>query len=222
MRDPHQHRSPGRVLAALIGALLLVIPASSPAAAASAPTYADPTDAVRAAAATADSYWKRSFRESDREYRSVDRVYGYVPGDGSACGDEPNVPGNARYCASENDIAYDRQWLGQAYQHIGDAFVYFVIGHEWAHAVQVQLGVEHRYSIQFELQADCLSGAYLAGEIDAGELRLEPGDVDELRAGLKVVGDPADVPWAAPGAHGSPEQREQAFAAGFDDGEDAC
>lgn len=208
-----------RLVGGVIGALFLV-PAG--AGGASAATEADAGNAVRAAAASADSYWRRSFREAGESYRPVGRVYGYVPGDGSRCGDEPNVPRNAGYCAVRNEIAYDRVWMGQEYRRIGDAFVYFVIGHEWAHAVQVQLRVAHKYSIQYELQADCLSGAYLAGEIEVGELQLETGDLDELRTGLREVGDPADVPWFAPDAHGTAEQRARAFAAGFDGGQEAC
>jgi predicted metalloprotease len=210
-----------RISGGVVGALLLSV-AGSGVGAASAATGADSTTAVHDAAATVNSYWKRSFREAGQDYQPVARVYGYDPGDGSRCDDQPNVPRNALYCVADNEIAYDRAWLGEEYQRIGDAFVYFLVGHEWAHAIQVQLGVVHRFTIQYELQADCLSGAYLAGEIEVGELKLDAGDLDELRAVLEEVGDPADVPWFTPGAHGTAPQREHAFAAGYDSGQDAC
>jgi predicted metalloprotease len=210
-----------RVSGGVIGALLLLF-AGSGVGTAGAVTGADPSTPVQDAAASVDSYWRRSFHEAGQSYRPVARVYGYEPDDGSRCDDRPNVPRNALYCVADNEIAYDRAWLDQEYQRIGDAFVYFVIGHEWAHAIQAQLGVMHRFTIQYELQADCLSGAYLAGEIEVGELQLDAGDLDELRSGLKEVGDPADVPWFTPGAHGTAAQREHAFTAGYDGGQDTC
>lgn len=178
----------------------------------------DLNDAVDAA----EQYWAATFAAEGATFRPVRRVYAYVPGDGTTCGGRPNAPRNASYCRVDDTIAFDVRWTARAFEALGDAFVYYLIAHEYAHAVQARLANRFEYTIQLELQADCYAGANLGDQIRAGALQIEEGDIDELRRGLRAVGDPEGTPWFDQRAHGTPEQRIEYFGRGFDDSLDAC
>jgi hypothetical protein len=51
---------------------------------------------------------------------------------------------------------------------------------------------------------------------------MDKGDTQELADGLAAVGDDPNQPWFAPGAHGSPAQRFQAFADGYERSLEPC
>ena len=87
-----------------------------------------------------------------------------------------------------------RQLRGTGLERIGDAFIYYLLGHEYGHGIQVRLGIQYQYTIEQELQADCFAGAYIGDMIRAGALKLEPGDLEEFRDGLLAVGDDPSVP----------------------------
>ena len=178
----------------------------------------DITGAVEAV----EHYWTAEFAAIGGSFRPVRRVYAYTPNDGTTCGGEPNVPRNAVYCRPSDEIALDIQWAARAYRALGDAFVYYLIGHEYAHAVQRRLGTSLDFTIEYELQADCYAGASIGDQVRAGVLQLEDGDIEELRTGLRAVADPEGTPWFDPRAHGTAEQRIRFFGVGFDDSLEAC
>jgi uncharacterized protein len=180
------------------------------------------TQDIEGAVTSVETYWRNQFSLRDMTFEPVERVYAYTPGDGSTCGRQLNVPRNAAYCVPNDDIGFDVQWTAETYRALGDAFVYYLIGHEYAHAIQQRLGVNHKFTIQFELQADCWAGAYIGDQVRAGVLTLEKGDVPELAAGLRSVGDPAGTPWFDPRAHGSAAERMAAFNKGFVSSLPAC
>ncbi|GAB3248193.1 neutral zinc metallopeptidase [Kineosporia babensis] len=165
---------------------------------------------------TSQSYWKAVFESQGAQFASVEGVIPYTDPSEGDCGGEPFVLNNAFFCPVGNFIAYDQNFLAGQYQAIGDSFVYYLIGHEYAHAVQDLLGIEHRLTIQHELQADCMAGAYLGDSVRASILAVEEGDIDELLISLETVGDQPGVPWFAEGAHGTGQQRTEAFAQGYD------
>jgi uncharacterized protein len=177
---------------------------------------------LKGAVDTVKSFWTQQFADDGLQFRPVNAVYGYVPGDGTTCGGEANVPRNASYCRPDDRIGFDVQWTASVYDELGDAFVYYLIGHEYAHAIQARRGTQLAHTIEYELQADCYSGAYLGEQIRSGVLQLENGDIEELRAGLRAVADPEGTPWFDPAAHGSAEQRISFFGRGFDRSLDAC
>ena len=85
--------------------------------------------------------------------------------------------------------------------HIGDFAPIVVTAHEWGHHVQWLLGVVPEPGNAFELQADCLAGAYAS---DAGQQGLlDPGDITEAVASRRRHGDPLGLPQDAPGAMAS-------------------
>lgn len=178
----------------------------------------DAAGAVR----VAERYWKDRFAQSRQAFEPVRRVATYRRAGELACGGVELPRNNAVYCSAGDFIAYDVRWALAAFRQIGDAFVFYLLGHEYAHAVQVRLRIRHDFTIQQELQADCMAGAYLGDSVRSGAITLDDGDLDELRVGLLAVADDPDQPWFAEGSHGTVEQRTDAFFAGYERSLDAC
>jgi predicted metalloprotease len=149
----------------------------------------------------------------------------------TACG--PATPGfYAFYCPLDTSIYLEDAKL----QDIGqqDDFIpAFVIAHEWAHHVQDAVGIERVgpydrpngwadvYSIELELMADCMSGAW-AQDLDTRGA-LEAGDVDAtVDFTVSTLGDPGFIGEYDPQAHGSGDQRGQAILLGYSDGFLGC
>ncbi len=185
-----------------------------------------------------DDYWTRHWSDYfTGTYSAPGLVSGteYPPGlyvggqDQIPCGPDSQggyhnlKAGNAEYCGPPynptNDfIGFDVNYLMHARDY-GDMFVYMIVAHEWAHAVQARLHTSLAAQ-EYELQADCLAGATLQGAADDNTLVLEPGDVEEVSVGLEAIAD--KYPWGAEGDHGSPEERIAAFGSGASGGPYAC
>lgn len=176
------------------------------------------TDEQRAVEVT-DAFWGTAFPEAfGRSYVAPRVAGGYVGDDGPACGAQPSVAFNAFYCPREDFLAWDENLMAAGYEQIGDAWVYLIIAHEWAHAIQARLERD-RVSVAAELQADCLAGATLVGAAQQG-LVIEPGDTDELAETLVAVAD--EFPWTDESDHGNARERISAFNAGAQGGVGAC
>jgi predicted metalloprotease len=186
------------------------------------PDYTSALDSV-------DAWWARHWSEyAPGSHYSSPSLYGGdpqlgrgiydAPGDQVLCG--PDVLGdvNAYYCPAGDFLAFDVDLLDFAWS-MGDAVVWLAVSHEWGHAVQARLGVAQR-AVQRELQADCFAGATLQGLVDDGSLTLEPGDMQELQAGLTAFAD--QHPWGAPGDHGSAAERWAALTTGMSGGFTGC
>lgn len=170
----------------------------------------------------AENYWKKQFVRSDLDFEPVTQVIAYEREGEVECGGQALGLNNAAYCSAGDFIAYDVNWAFAAFRQIGDAFIYYLLGHEYAHAIQTRLRIQKRFTIEQELQADCMAGAYIGDSERQNKLSLEAGDLDELGAGLEAVGDDPGQPWFAEGAHGSPEQRTRAFNDGYEDSLEPC
>jgi predicted metalloprotease len=186
------------------------------------PTVEEFQDDIRGAAATAEEYWRGKFQESGIRFTPIRQIGAYREDGEVSCGGEPIPRNNAVYCSAGDFIAYDVNWAVGAFAKIGDAFLYYLLGHEYSHGVQVRLGIQYEYTIQQELQADCMAGAYIGDSEKAGSLTVEEGDIEELRQGLLAVGDDPSVPWFTPGAHGTAQQRTDAFFGGYQRSLAAC
>ena len=173
----------------------------------------------RSAVSITNEFWDRWFADQGLRYVPPTVEGGYVGDNGPSCAREPSVPGNAYYCPVGNFLAWDEDLMRAGYTQIGDAWVYLVIAHEWAHSIQVQLP-DRFVSQKVELQADCLAGASLEGAAQEGLVRIEPGDTDEIAQTLQAVAD--DYPWTDESSHGNARQRTAAFQTGVDDGVEAC
>jgi predicted metalloprotease len=169
-----------------------------------------------------DDYWRTHWSEFFTGTYASPRVHGGYDGDNLStaptCAGQPATKDNAFYCIPEDYIAWDDNLMRTGYAQ-GDAWVYLVIAHEWGHAIQNRLQMDHVAQAS-ELQADCLAGATLYGAKQDGTLLFEDGDVKELSNGLVAVGDEAE--WTNPEDHGDPIQRITAFGKGRDGGVRAC
>lgn len=141
--------------------------------------------------------------------------------DAPSCGGQALEPGNAFYCYDENFIAWDHANLMIPYfMEVGDFAIAFILAHEWGHAVQDEVGARGKFTIQYELQADCYAGAWA---IDADFRGLiEKGDIDESLYALASASDLRGTPWTDPSAHGRPRDRIGAFVLGYERGPRPC
>jgi uncharacterized protein len=164
----------------------------------------------------AEAYWDKHFKSSGLAFQPIRRLIPYERDGEVDCGGQPLTRNNAAYCSAGDFIAYDVNWAFAAFRQIGDAFLYYLLGHEYAHGIQARLGIQKQFTIQQELQADCMAGAYIGDSVRDGQLTLQDGDLDELARGLEAVGDDPGQPWFAEGSHGTAQQRTQAFTNGFE------
>jgi predicted metalloprotease len=136
------------------------------------------------------------------------------------------------YCPLDQTIYLDEPLLVALGQE-ADFAAAFVIAHEWAHHVQTGVEIQRAgpgevpddwnevYSIELELMADCMAGAWTL-DVDTRGL-LEPGDVDEaVDFTVERLGDPAFVDEYDPQAHGTADQRAQSFLLGYEQGFLGC
>lgn len=141
----------------------------------------------------------------------------------------------AFYCPADQSLYLDEPFLAELGRTYGDFAVAFVVGHEFAHHVQTVSGVERVgggifeqpdefnevYSIELELQADCLTGAW-SRDIDTRQL-LAVDDLAEASAFIfSTLGDSPAIDPLDPQAHGTGEQRLDAFSDGYDGGIRGC
>jgi predicted metalloprotease len=100
----------------------------------------------------------------------------------------------------------------------GDFGVPYVVAHEYGHNLQHELGLftvgAANSTKPFELQADCMAGAWGNSVYEQG--LLEPGDIEEAVNTALAVGD-FDV--SAKNHHGTPQERRAAWLAGFRGGD---
>jgi predicted metalloprotease len=164
-------------------------------------------------------FWHQSFYASRLNYATPTMVPYTQPID-TPCGSA--LMNNAFYCPRSNSIYYDYNFMGRMYSQVGDYAAVSILAHEWGHLVQTQLGVARggAFTIQLELQADCLSGAYTQYCQTQGA--LDPGDLEEAGIGLFKGGDPIGMPWFSSQAHGTAMQRIDAFLTGYKNGAQKC
>lgn len=186
------------------------------------PTEEELLNDVDVAVQVVNDYWNRHWPEfftGTYQPPVVSGLYDSASGGGPTCGGLPAVPDNAFYCASGEDfVAWDRQLILQGAEH-GDAWVYLIVAHEWAHAIQYRLDPSLQI-LADELQADCMAGAVLYGAARDGTLIFEDGDEQEIVRGLAQLAD--KTPWTMQSDHGSALERAENFALGRAGGVNAC
>lgn len=173
---------------------------------------------------------QKMWRNQLRDYRGA-RLVLFRRGVRSACGTASTAVGPF-YCQLDNKVYIDLSFydeLRRKFGAPGDFAQAYVIAHEVGHHVQNLhrlLGKGERGSVQVELQADCLAGAWAK---DAGARGLlETGDIDEALNAAAQIGDDT-LQKKAQGhvqpekfTHGSAAQRRAAFSKGFDGGPSVC
>lgn len=167
--------------------------------------------------------WQALFQESGYYYANADFVLFDEPMPIAGCEGVANPEWGPFYCSETQGVYYPPTWVdpsGQSPAEIGDFAVAMILAHEQGHHVQNLLGIlqdPRFYTIQRELQADCLAGIWGRSVYEEGS--LERGDVEEAVQSLQNVADLPGTPPTDPAAHGNEQQRVDAFMTGFESGD---
>jgi len=176
-----------------------------------------------------DAYWTKTFAASDLAEPRV--AYFWVPPGTrrpTACGALADDAA-AFYCPSDDTIYVAQEFAAELYRGVlrnlpgeragfgraaGDFGVAYVVAHEYAHNLQNELGLfrlgHGNSSKPFELQADCLAGAWGASVYATG--RITDEDVTEAVDTAMAVGD---FDYTNANHHGTPTERRDAWLRGF-------
>jgi predicted metalloprotease len=160
---------------------------------------------------------------------------------GTACGTQASEVGPF-YCPADQVVGIDLTFFSAMERQfgVGGFATAYVIAHEVGHHIQLLLGITARVaaadarnpaganalSVRFELQADCLAGAWAHSAYTRA--LLQPGAIEQALHAAAVVGD--DFLTQVKGGqvepenwtHGSSAQRQRWFTAGFDSGSPAA
>lgn len=188
-----------------------------------------------------ETVWSGVFEEQvGRPYTPTTMVL-YKGGTGSGCGSASSAMGPF-YCPLDSKVYLDTDFFSTMSQRLGargDFAAAYVVAHEVAHHVQNELGIlepanqlrqrvsqadSNAISVRVELQADCLSGVFAryAAE-DLGT--IEQGDIAEAMNAAQQIGDDTLMrnagqrPVEDMFTHGTSEQRQEAFAGGYQAGD---
>lgn len=180
-----------------------------------------------------DAYWTTTLKASGLEEPRVS--YSWVPPGGAVrtrCGNVADDDA-AFYCPADDTIYVAQAFAASVLRGIRDDFpgtraggdravgdfgVAYIVAHEYAHNLQQELGffsAGRRLATKpFELQADCMAGAWGNSVYQAG--KLKPGDVEEALSTAKAVGD---FEYLSPQHHGTPDERREAWLLGYRSGD---
>ena len=166
-----------------------------------------------------DRYWQRTFAAAGLPRPQVDEVW-IAQGEtvGTAC--ESDADDFAAFYCPADDTIYVGERLGrEVMEGIGDFGVAYVVAHEYAHNVQQELGwfdagIRFTTVAPFELQADCMAGAWAYAVYEEG--LLQEGDVEEAVGTAYAVGD---FDLTNPQHHGTPDERAGAWIEGYETGD---
>ena len=185
-------------------------------------------------------FWEDNAADFNSDYEPLpDERIGAVPGDQTlVCQgfditpDQVAMNAFAAPCPEGLTVAWDPALIDDTLTGLfGGAGPAVVFAHEWGHVMQFQSGVlditgqgiGDPPSVLTENQADCLSGAWVAEQVDEGFGPFsDPSALDNsIGAMLYVRDQPGSDPNAAL-AHGSGFDRVRAFQDGYEGGVEYC
>lgn len=185
-----------------------------------------------------DAFWIAQFESAGKQLQPPGLVL-FSNGVASGCGQASSATGPF-YCPLDQKAYVDLTFFNQLDKQFGapgDFAQAYVLGHEYGHHVQQQLGIEQQVrdqsqsnpgdanelSVRLELQADCFAGLWGRSLYEQGV--LEDGDLEEGITAAEAVGDDR-IQQKTQGridpesfTHGSSEQRRTWFRKGFDSGD---
>ena len=184
------------------------------------------------AAADIDDFWQRTFAAAGEEddYRTPATVF-FDDAVETACGPAAPMEAGPFYCPLDETIYMDIRFMTElVLPEYGEFAAAFVVAHEWGHHIQQVLDIKqcevHRClsgatSLEIELQADCLAGAWTRFADDQGTLAF--GDREAAVAVLaRLVGDPEGTRIDDPAVHGPGSLRAYWFLKGYYEGVGTC
>jgi len=188
--------------------------------------------------------WVDLFEQQGLEYRRAELVL-FTGSTQSGCGPASSATGPF-YCPADEKVYIDLDFYDLLKQQFGarggDFAEAYVTAHEVGHHVQNLLGSNQQVqdlsaqnpdrrnelSVKLELQADCFAGVWAHNFTSREGNVIEPGDIQEAIDAAAAVGDDRiqektqgrvdPETWT----HGSSEQRQQWFNAGYQSGDPAA
>jgi predicted metalloprotease len=175
--------------------------------------YAEYTSSVDALLDAIDGYWSTWIAEQRGVSWNGPEVRNR-PADGSnhlCMGREVTFRGTF-FCPDGYFIALEesRQLL-PIHQQIGLYGVAVVLSHEYGHAVQQQLAIDHISRLKTEFQADCFAGAWFGWLRESGELDDPETAISQAHDAMRTVNSGDEL-----------AQQLEAFTDGFEDGPERC
>lgn len=148
--------------------------------------------------------------------------YYHTTGNPPCGGEQFNGAKNAYWCPPDRTLEFDMDFMKEfLVEHPGGASTFYIIAHEYGHAVQTSwqtyLPGQDKWepSYKQELSADCLAGVFISRELAAGKLVSQAGDYDALFA--TITSQNMGGPWLEPSQHGTMIARSAAFEMGFNE-----
>jgi hypothetical protein len=128
---------------------------------------ADVGDAER----VAEAYWRKEFKESGLRFEPVAQLIAYEREGEVSCGGQGLGLNNAAYCSAGDFIAYDIE-LGVRRVPADRRRVHLLPARPRVRARDpARLGIQKEFTIEQELQADCMAGAYIGDTERGGTLQ---------------------------------------------------
>ncbi len=198
---------------------------------------------IQGAATSLDDFWSGEVEG----YRQPEVIL-FTGSVSTECGDATSAVGPF-YCPPDEKAYIDTAFYDDLRSRFGSSggplAELYVVAHEWGHHIQNITGRNEGLdrsdtgpesdSVRLELQADCYAGAWVGAATettdDQGRALLEPISEQQLADALSAasaVGDDRIQSSAGGGVnpeawtHGSSEQRQRWFTAGYERGTSAC
>lgn len=181
-----------------------------------------------------DEFWARTFHDAGKDdlFRPVRDIVDVTTNAqiSAGCGTAKETEDRGMYyCTIDETIYYSGDFRNLVIDNIGEWAWMTGVAHEYGHHIQQVMGFDQStnpeldqgfYTIELELQADCLSGMYTQNALALGEIgQKELRQSDSI---MEAIGDPKGTKWDDPDAHGTSEQRKAAFMNGYDNGLLGC
>ncbi len=182
--------------------------------------------------AAIDAFWAQNFEVAGLRYQSPSELVSVTLNSqvSSGCGTKSDIVGyGIYYCTLDETVYFSPEFRSQVISAIGEEGWNDVIAHEWGHHIQDLLNVDQTaqpelgngfYSIEIELQADCMAGMFMQNQFASGQ--VDQYGLDQAIAITNAAGDAPDTKWDDATAHGTGEQRESSWHNGFDRGFGGC
>jgi len=232
---------PGTIAGHELGQMPKAPEPTSPAPTLSGASPADERTYLTAVFDDAQGFWKREFAAANLPLQPARLTLFVQAVESSGCGAQADV--GPFYCGANHGIYLDLRFFGLLTQRfgIGRFAQAYIVGHEFGHHIQNQIGLQKRVavadqqdpaganarSVRYELQADCLAGVWAHSVYQRDELTQD--DIAQALKTARVIGD--DFQRLQAGhpmerelwTHGSSAQREHWLTTGFVTGNpDSC